>query len=44
MALWGFIVDDCLDTLDIETTRGQIGGEEEIRISVSEALNTFDTL
>lgn len=44
MALWGFIVDDCFDTLYIETTRGQIGGEEEIRSSVSEALNALDTL
>jgi hypothetical protein len=44
VALWGFVVDDCLDTFDIETTRGEISGKKEVSLAVSEAFNGFDTL
>lgn len=37
-------VDDGVDALDIKTTRGDIGGEEEVDLSISEVLNTLDTL
>jgi hypothetical protein len=29
VGLWGFVVDDCIHTFDIETSGGEIGGQEE---------------
>jgi hypothetical protein len=34
--LWCLVIDDCVDALDIKTTRGKIGGKEIGDFSVSE--------
>lgn len=44
MRLRSFVVDDRINTFDIETTRGKISGEEERGLSVTECFYTFDTL
>lgn len=37
-------VDDGANALDIETTRGKVGSEEEMRLTVAELLEGFETL
>lgn len=37
--LRGFIVDNCVDTFDVETTGGQICGEEMGDFAISEGFN-----
>ena len=44
MALRSFVVNDGFDTLDIQTTGRDIGGQEEGDLAVSEVFNGFDTL
>jgi hypothetical protein len=44
MGLGCFVVDDCVDAFDVETSRCEIGCEEEGDFAVSECLNTCDTL
>lgn len=38
------VVDDSLDSLDIETTRREIGGEKVLDLSVLEILQSLQTL
>lgn len=42
--LGSLVVDDGVDTLDIKTTRGEIGGKEEVDLSISKVLDTLNTL
>lgn len=44
MALGSFVVDDCLNALDIQTTRRNVGSEKEGNLAISEVFNGFDTL
>ena len=44
VALGCFVVDDCFDALDVQTTRGEVGGEEEGDIAVTEVFDAFNTL
>lgn len=44
MALGSLVVNDGLDTLDIQTTRRNIGGEKESNLAISEVFDGFDTL
>jgi hypothetical protein len=39
-----FVVDDCVDSFDVETTGGEIGGEEEGDFAVTEGFDGSDTL
>lgn len=39
-----FVVDDCVDALDIQTTGSKISGEEEGDFAITEGLHTGDTL
>jgi hypothetical protein len=44
VALGGLVVNDSLDTLDIQTTRRNVGGEKEGNLAISEVFDGFDTL
>jgi hypothetical protein len=44
VALRGFVVDNGLHTLDIQTTGGDVSSEEERDLAVTEVLDGFDTL
>lgn len=44
VGLGGFVVDYGVDTLDVETAGGEVGGEEEGGFSVAEELDACDTL
>lgn len=44
MALGSLVVNDGLNTLDIETTRCNVGGEKEGNLAISEVFDGFDTL
>jgi hypothetical protein len=44
VALGGFVVNNGFHALDIQTTGGNIGGEEEGDLAVTEVFNGFDTL
>jgi len=44
VTLRSFVVNDGFDTLDIQTTGGNVGGEEESNLAISEVFNGFDTL
>lgn len=44
MGLGGFVVEDCGYVFDVETTRGEIGGEEEGDAVGAEGFNGFNTL
>jgi hypothetical protein len=44
VALRSFVVNDSFNTFDIQTTGGNVGGEEESNLAVSEVFNGFDTL
>jgi len=44
VGLWGLVVDDCVDAFDVETTRGDVCGEQEVNLAVAEGLNAGDTL
>lgn len=44
MALRGLVVDDRFHALDIQTTRRQVGCQEEGDFSIPEVLHAFDTL
>lgn len=39
-----FVVDDCFNALDIKTTGGNVGSEEERDSAVTEIFDGFDTL
>lgn len=41
---WHIVVDDGLDSLDIQTTRSEIGSEEVLNLSVLEVLESLQTL
>lgn len=44
VALGGFVVNDGFDTLDIQTTGRNVGGEKEGNLAITEVFNGFDTL
>jgi hypothetical protein len=44
VALGSLVVNDGLNTLDIQTTRRNVGGQEEGNLAISEVFDGFDTL
>lgn len=42
--LGSFVVDDGVDFFDVETTGGQVGGEQEVDLAVAEGFYAGDTL
>lgn len=42
--MWRFVVDDCVDALDIETTGREIGTKEEGDFAITEGFYGSDTL
>jgi len=44
IGLWGFEIDDAVDVFDIETSRGEVGGQEVVYCAVTEGFDGFNTL